>query len=113
MTMWADMCAAPVRARERAGARYMPWGVRHVGQAARMQNRVTLLAVYSGTRQRAVSLWAGLADGPSTLMDLHTATGLSPSQIRYALTKLVDDGWVEVDGGWGRRGTTYGRRVPS
>lgn len=58
-------------------------------------------------------IWSGLADGPSTLRDLHTATGLSPSQIRYALTKLVDAGWVEVDGGWGRRGTTYGRRVPS
>ncbi|HRW18393.1 MAG TPA: ATP-binding protein [Dermatophilaceae bacterium] len=61
----------------------------------------------------APQLWSGLAGGPTTLRDLVARTGLTSNQVRYALAKLVDHGWVEVNGGWGRRGTTYRRATPA
>ena len=55
-------------------------------------------------------IWTALDAGPTTLHALETSTGLTPTQLRYAVTRLVKTGWLTIDGGWGRRGTTYARR---
>ncbi len=58
----------------------------------------------------APPLWRALESGPLSVAALVTATGLTRHQVRYAIDKLVEAGWVTVDGGWGVRGTTYRRR---
>lgn len=50
-----------------------------------------------------------LREGPLTLNALRRTTGLTTSQLRYALNKLEAAEAIVVDGGWGVRGTTYGR----
>lgn len=48
-----------------------------------------------------------LTDGPALHADLQQSTGLSYNQVRYALQALIKHGLVAVDGGQGRRRTTY------
>lgn len=48
-----------------------------------------------------------LSDGPATLAEIRTRTGLTTRQIGYALARLRDTGLVTVNGGQGRHGTTY------
>lgn len=55
------------------------------------------------------AVWRALAGRALPIRDLAQATGLSVRQTRHALKVLQDHGWVEVSGGWGDRGTTYGR----
>jgi len=43
----------------------------------------------------------------ATLRSIIDATGLSESQVRYALKPLIERGLVHMQGGQGRRGTTY------
>jgi ATP-dependent DNA helicase RecG len=55
----------------------------------------------------ATRILAVLAAGPLDRKTIGEQCGLTPSQVRYALEKLVDRGRVAMNGGWGARNTTY------
>jgi ATP-dependent DNA helicase RecG len=52
---------------------------------------------------------ACLDDGPLSRNAIAQRCGLTPSQTRYALGKLIRQGRVNMDGGWGARNTTYSK----
>lgn len=54
-------------------------------------------------------VWVALGDSPVTLEELIARTGLTESQTRYALKKLRNASLARLDGGQGRRDTTYSR----
>ena len=54
---------------------------------------------------------AALATGPLDRRSIAERCQLTPSQVRYALAKLIDKGQVRMDGGWGARNTVYGLPV--
>jgi ATP-dependent DNA helicase RecG len=59
--------------------------------------------------KNAAVVWSHLRD-PLTKAAVVQATGLSTSQVSYALRSLESAGVLTIDGGWGRAGTTYQRR---
>ena len=63
-----------------------------------------------GRKRRMLSTAAvltSLSQGALTAREISAATGLTISSVRNALRRLIDDGAVDVNGGWGVRGTTY------
>lgn len=51
--------------------------------------------------------------GEASIQELQASTGLTARQIRYSLARLMDSGFVEMNGRQGVRGTTYRlRREP-
>lgn len=59
------------------------------------------------TSRHGLILWRSLAEGRKDVHQLGEETGLSLSQIRYALPLLMRAGLVVRDGGQGNRRTTY------
>lgn len=57
--------------------------------------------------KNAGPVWEALGAGPLAIPQLIAATGLSENQVRYALKALLRSGNVLINGGQGRRGTTY------
>lgn len=55
-------------------------------------------------------VWNSMESGQASLDDLMADTGLTESQVRYALRKLRTRGLVALEGGQGRRDTVYLRR---
>jgi ATP-dependent DNA helicase RecG len=52
---------------------------------------------------------AALANAPRNVSELVEFTGLTANQVRYALSELTASGHVRINGGQGRRDTTYSR----
>lgn len=48
-------------------------------------------------------------DGETTLAQISERTELTDRQARYAVKQLIEAGLVRMEGGPGRRGTTYSR----
>lgn len=63
----------------------------------------------AGTSKHGETLWKALGENPQDIHDLIEATGLSASQIRYAVQRLIAAGLVQRSGGQGHRTTTYQR----
>lgn len=57
------------------------------------------------------AVWSALGLGNVGVGELAARTGLKLHQVRYALKRLHQDGWIDIHGGWGDRGTTYRRRA--
>lgn len=55
------------------------------------------------------AIWDALANVARTVPELVELTGLTDNQVRYALTELKASGHVRLNGGQGRRNTTYSR----
>lgn len=55
----------------------------------------------------ASAVLRALAGGPLTLAGLQAVTGLTRRQVSYRVNRLREDGVVAVDGGQGKRNTTY------
>lgn len=58
-----------------------------------------------------MSVWHALGAGHLGVAELAVRTSLKLHQVRYALKRLLETGWVDVDGGWGDRRTTYRRKA--
>ena len=65
----------------------------------------------AATSKHGEALWKALGNSPQDIHDLIEATGLSASQIRYAVQRLIVEGLVQRSGGQGHRKTTYQREA--
>ncbi|NAZ81311.1 hypothetical protein GTR02_05730 [Kineococcus sp. R8] len=76
---------------------------------ARQLDRVEGRTTSSGTKvtRNGDLVLAALAGGSQSRDDVVRATGLTPRQVTYALRLLVEGEVIVIDGGPGRRGTTY------
>lgn len=64
-----------------------------------------------GVTSHGPAVWSALGSGQVGVTDLAARTGLKVHQVRYALKRLHQTGWIEILGGWGDRGTTYRRKA--
>ena len=56
-------------------------------------------------------IWSALGAGNVGVTELAARSGLKVHQVRYALKRLHETGWIDIQGGWGDRGTTYRRKA--
>lgn len=63
----------------------------------------------TGLSKNASAIWAALESEPLSAHTVAARTGLSLRQVRYALQRLADTGYILILGGRGHRDTSYRR----
>lgn len=64
-----------------------------------------------GLTSHGRAVWTALGSGDLGVAQLANRTGLRVHQVRYALKRLHQTGWIDIRGGWGDRRTTYRRKA--
>lgn len=78
---------------------------RHNVPAARRDSPIRSLEKVS---RHAPVIWSAL-ETPRSIASLRKTTGLSYRQVQWAVQRLLDEGFIEMVGGQGRRATVYRR----